>query len=401
MRNDLNVPDSYWGTLLKLLMPVALASGCATADQLADQKHSIENFYDKSKTAKREESKDADSGLAQKTQNEFQQQDLDLPDEMTFFRIENDHRINLLAHADYRFTWEHGQEESDALNLKAKGLLKIGTDWRFAIYGQDLFQTEFADPEDQESKDFPIRITRLLGGLGKHFATSDEDFMVYVEPQLGYEHIDFRGPVDLWADTMRFGLKAGAASRSLDALAMLNVSASPSVFGVRGVDQHKGKVGVDEIPVEGEMQRATGTVHVMKGLGRNVYIFAKAGADYKNFENYVKLNTYMVSAGAQGRISVAGMPLALSAELYAKRNLRDFIRNPVEERNVYGMALQAMLKIRQGIYVGAGYKCERPQDLEWGSERHHGWGHTEHEARAMLRLIPGDIVDNIRGKKKD
>lgn len=311
--------------------------------------------------------------------DEFQRESLDLADDVSFYNIKNKEWLpvadgldfNLLAHAG-----DKQDGEGNSANAQVKGLFRTG-DWRFVVYGQDLYQHDRADPEDQEGKDLTANLARLLGGIGKHFATSDKKVMVYVEAIGGYEHTDFEGPLDLEAGAALGGGKAGIYIDESETLLLASVLA--------GMDKHKGTVGVHDIEVEGEYRRATGNVYVLQGMGKRFYIFAKAGADYKDFENFAKYNTYIVSGGLEKRFEIAKLPASLSFRLYGQYSIKDYIRSAAEDTRTFGGMLEYRMDLGRGIYAGAYLSYER----EWDHGRFRGDG--EWEGGVSLTAVLGDL----------
>jgi len=316
----------------------------------------------------------------------FQRESLDLADDISFYNIKNKRWLpaadgldfNLLAHAG-----DKQDGEGNSANGQVKGLFRTG-DYRFVFYGQDLYQHDRADPEDQEGKDLTANLARILGGIGKHFATSDKKFMVYVEAIGGYEHTDFGGPLDLWAGSALGGGKAGIYIDETDTLLLARVLA--------GMDRHQGTVGVNDIEVEGEYRRATGTVHVLQGLGKRFYIFAKAGADYKDFENFAKYNTYILSGGLEKRFEIAKLPTSLSLRLYGRYSIKDYIQAAAEDTRTFGAMLEYRMDLGRGIYAGAYLSYER--DWDHGSFR----GDGEWEAGLSLTAVLGDLFGSKKKK---
>lgn len=316
----------------------------------------------------------------------FQRETLDLADDVSFYNIKNKEWLpvadgldfNLLAHAG-----DKQDGEGNSANAQVKGLFRTG-DYRFVFYGQDLYQHDRADPEDQEGTDLTANLARILGGIGKHFATSDKKVMVYVEAMGGYEHTDFKGPLDLWAGSALAGGKTGLYLNETDTLLLATVLA--------GMDKFKGTVGVSDIEVEGEYRRATGTVHVLQGLGKRFYILAKAGADYKDFEDFAKYNTYLVSGGLEKRFEIAKLPTSLSLRLYGQYSIKDYIRSAAEDTRTFGAMLEYRMDLGRGIYAGAYLSYER----EWDHGRFRGDG--EWEAGLSLTAVLGDLFGSKKKK---
>lgn len=320
------------------------------------------------------------------SKDEIQKESLDMADDVSFYNIKNkewmplseDAAFNMLAYGSGKI-----DDEGNTAIAQAKAMLKTG-DWRFAVYGQDLYQHDRADPEDHENKDLYANLARVLGGLGKHFATKNKDFMVYIEAIGGYEHTDFGGPLDLEAGAAILGGKAGIYSKSTDTLILASILA--------GKNKHKGTIGVNDILVEGEYERATGTVHVLQGLGKRYFVFAKAGADLKDFENFAKYNTYLVSGGLEKRFDVAKLPTSLSLKLYGQYGIKDYIGSAAEDSRKFGTKLEYRMDLGRGIYASAYLQHEREWDR--GSFR----GEGEWEGGLSLTAVLGDLLGSRKKK---
>ena len=383
-------------------VPAFLISCAQYKDELARQ------YYEHHKTKEtplQETPKSTEPKLEDKTK-EFAQEDLDIvdSDSIGFVKIRNTQGIrladnldfNILGNAGTKGTWQDSIERGTTGTAQLKGILKTG-EWRFAALFQDMYQLDRADPENHQTQDLTANLSRLIGSLGKHFATNDKDFMMYVEPvKIGIEYTDIRGPVDLWARDMLMGISIGCTSKSLNTLVRASGMASAGMLGMKGIDRYNGTIGKDQIPVEGEYGRAFGSVYVMQGLGANVYLFARAGADITKAEKCLETNTYTLSVGAQKRLKISQLPLAISASLYGRDHYKRFEGKDTARETEYGAMLRAQIDLLKGWYLES-YLKFTPQ-YERGAFSGHFFKDAELESGLSLTGILGDMSGTEKKK---
>jgi len=374
-------------------------TGCTTGPEYIDAPECLMKYDHPA--AERKESK-----LEKKVES---QSKIDVSDnEFSLVRIKNKDPVTAVVTAGTATGRDHeSRETKNRANAGARVVAKSGALRGIANF-QDTYQTERANPDDQENQDIHTNIARWLFEGGA--VTEDKDAQLYGGIKAGWEDIKLSGVLDGWGQDFLVGAKVGFSSESAKFLGMLNINTSLGMLdgignhNLTSTDKYALEIGEDAIRIDGEYGSLDAAITLQQGVKLpaigELYLVAKGSATYQQFENIAKFKTYTLSLGADKRLQLADGDVKLLAgiEAFGRQRIEDWENSDSEDidRTEWGLVAKLQAEIADGIYVEMYGMVTRPYGKRAGGDAR--FGHAEYEAGAQVTIIPQDI---FRGSNKD